>query len=79
MEHVPGRSVNLAMSERGIQALAEVGLAETILAKVIPMKARMIHELDGRRWAYPYGTHGEVSFYYSIHLLRSFLWLEMII
>ena len=50
--------------------LAEVGLAETILAKVIPMKARMIHELDGRRWAYPYGTHGEVSFYYSIHLLR---------
>lgn len=61
MEHVPGRSVNLAMSERAIQALAEVGLADTILAKAIPMKARMIHELDGRRWAYPYGTHGEVS------------------
>lgn len=61
MEHVAGRSINLAMSERAIAALRAVGLAEIVLQNAIPMKARMIHDLDGKRWAYPYGTHGEVS------------------
>lgn len=68
MEHVPGRSINLAMSVRAITALTEVGVADTVLSKVIPMHARMIHELDGRTWAYPYGTHGEVLYSFPMPL-----------
>lgn len=56
-----GISINLAMSTRALAALKDVGLDETVLESTIPMKARMIHELDGRRWAYPYGTKHEVS------------------
>lgn len=61
MENVVGRSINLAMSVRGLSALAEVGMDDAVRSKAIPMRARMIHELDGRTWEYPYGTHGEVN------------------
>jgi len=53
-------SINLALSTRGIEALKEVGLAETVLQRAIPMRARMIHELDGACWSYAYGTKGQV-------------------
>lgn len=55
-----GISINLAMSVRAIEALEEVGVANEVLQCTIPMRARMIHELDGTRWAYPYGTSNEV-------------------
>lgn len=38
-----GRSINLALSTRGIDALARVGLDREVLATAIPMKGRMIH------------------------------------
>jgi kynurenine 3-monooxygenase len=41
-----GRSINLALSERGLSALRQVGLAEEVLKKVIPMPGRMIHSPD---------------------------------
>jgi len=50
-----GRSINLALSHRGIEALKEVGLAENILADAIPMKGRMIHPLEGELHLQPYG------------------------
>src|SRR5438552_13821627 len=43
-----GRSINLALSARGIHALREVGLADEVLRNVIPMPGRMIHTADGR-------------------------------
>ena len=41
-----GRSINLALAIRGIHALEEVGLYKKIKPQTIPMKGRMIHDLD---------------------------------
>jgi kynurenine 3-monooxygenase len=43
-----GRSINLALSARGIDALRRVGLDRQVLDTVIPMRGRMLHEPDGR-------------------------------
>jgi kynurenine 3-monooxygenase len=50
-----GRSINLALSVRGIHALNDVGLHEDIMRIAIPMKGRMIHALDGALAFQPYG------------------------
>lgn len=42
-----GRSINLAISVRGLHALSQVGLAERALAHAIPMRGRIIHPLEG--------------------------------
>ncbi len=42
-----GRSINLALSKRGITALEGVGLAERVLKDAIPMYGRMIHDRGG--------------------------------
>ncbi len=42
-----GRSINLALSTRGIHALKEVGLYDEIKKIAIPMYGRMIHSLEG--------------------------------
>ncbi len=56
-----GRSINLALSVRGLHALREVGLAETVLAEAIPMRGRMMHSRDGRLTFQPYGTEESES------------------
>ena len=62
MEHVSGRSINLALSHRGRSALSRVGLEETVIQQHgIPMYGRMIHATDGRRKVIPYGKAGQVS------------------
>ncbi len=40
---VGGRSINLAISTRGIHALEEIGIADEALQHAIPMRGRMIH------------------------------------
>src|SRR5262245_23062015 len=50
-----GRSINLAISVRGISALREVGLAEEVLASAIAMPGRMIHDRSGHLHFQPYG------------------------
>jgi kynurenine 3-monooxygenase len=54
-----GRSINLALSDRGIKALQEVGIAEEILKIAIPMHGRQIHNLDGSEAFQPYGKEGQ--------------------
>ncbi|HEY2712112.1 MAG TPA: NAD(P)/FAD-dependent oxidoreductase [Chthoniobacterales bacterium] len=51
---VGGRSINLALSTRGIHALQEVGLAEQVLQHAIPMRGRMIHDRSGGMHFSPY-------------------------
>lgn len=51
-----GRSINLALSARGLHALDRVGLAGEILNLAVPMRGRMIHSQDGRTAFQPYGT-----------------------
>jgi kynurenine 3-monooxygenase len=40
---VGGRSINLAVSTRGIHALQQLGIADEVLKHAIPMRGRMIH------------------------------------
>jgi kynurenine 3-monooxygenase len=51
-----GRSINLALSERGLHALGEAGLAEAARKISIPMRGRMMHAVSGARTFQPYGT-----------------------
>ncbi|GAB0094573.1 Kynurenine 3-monooxygenase [Sergentomyia squamirostris] len=53
-ELIGGRSINLALSARGRKALAEVGLEEVVLEHGIPMRGRMLHDLNGNRRIVPY-------------------------
>jgi len=55
-----GRSINLALSSRGIRALAHVGLAEKVMQTTIPMKGRLLHDLEGNLTFSAYsGREGE--------------------
>ncbi|XP_007940908.2 LOW QUALITY PROTEIN: kynurenine 3-monooxygenase [Orycteropus afer afer] len=56
---IRGRSINLALSYRGRQALKAIGLEDQIVSQGIPMKARMIHSLSGKKTAIPYGTKSQ--------------------
>src|SRR5260370_21512368 len=58
MRRVPvsaGRSINLALSTRGIHALAEAGLWGAMSQIIIPMKGRMKHSVTGGLTFQPYG------------------------
>jgi kynurenine 3-monooxygenase len=50
-----GRSINLALSVRGIHALQEVGLADEVLSDSVLMRGRMMHGRDGSLTFQPYG------------------------
>jgi len=56
---VRGRSINLAVSERGLTALAEVGLKEKVLEHAVPMSGRMMHGIDGTLTYQPYSKNPE--------------------
>jgi kynurenine 3-monooxygenase len=51
---VGGRSINLALSTRGIHALEQVGIADDVLRHAIPMRGRMIHDKSGNLHFAPY-------------------------
>lgn len=44
----------MALSVRGRKALAQVGLEEKLLEHGIPMRGRMLHDLNGQTQAVPY-------------------------
>ena len=54
-----GRSINLALSNRGIRALEEVGLGAEMKKNSVPMKGRLMHDLKGQLTFQPYGTSGQ--------------------
>ena len=51
---VGGRSINLALSTRGIHALEQLGIADEVLRHAIPMRGRMIHDKSGDLHFSPY-------------------------
>jgi len=51
-----GRSINLALANRGISALEEVGVMESLRSALIPMAGRMLHDEEGRLRLIPYGN-----------------------
>lgn len=54
-----GRSINLALSDRGIRALEEVGIMEEVRKICIPMHGRYIHNSDGSTAFQAYGKEGQ--------------------
>ncbi|MEJ0054819.1 MAG: NAD(P)/FAD-dependent oxidoreductase [Bacteroidota bacterium] len=54
-----GRSINLALSNRGLRALEEVGLAEKMKPVAIPLHGRTMHDTKGNLSFLPYGTQGQ--------------------
>src|SRR5215469_18251780 len=53
-----GRSINLAISARGLRALDEVGLRELSLSRALPMHGRMVHGPGGEPSFRPYSADG---------------------
>ena len=51
-----GRSINLALSVRGVHALRGLGLDRRILSEAIAMRGRMMHGVDGALTFQPYGV-----------------------
>jgi kynurenine 3-monooxygenase len=54
-----GKSINLALSNRGWLPLKEVGLEQTVEKMVIPMRGRMMHDQEGFLTFQPYGREGQ--------------------
>lgn len=50
-----GRSINLAVSTRGLFALNQSGLDAEVLRRAVPMLGRMIHPVQGERMLQRYG------------------------
>jgi len=53
-----GRSINLAISARGLEALDHVGLRELTLSRALPMHGRMVHSPEGQQSFRPYSADG---------------------
>ena len=68
-----GRSINLALSHRGREALRAVGCEETVLSFAIPMKGRMIHSLSGDMTSQAYSTEGNAILSIDRHKLNNHL------
>lgn len=58
-DYAGGRSINLALSNRGIRSLEEVGLADELKRIAIPMHGRMMHDIKGNLSYQAYGKDGQ--------------------
>jgi kynurenine 3-monooxygenase len=61
-EILAGRSINLALSDRGWKALEKAGIAEEIHKIAIPMYGRKMHALDGALTYQPYGRENQAIY-----------------
>ena len=57
-----GRSINLALSDRGWRGLEGVGIADDIKKISIPMYGRFIHHKDGTNAYQPYGKDNQAIY-----------------
>lgn len=58
-----GRSINLALAARGINALRRVGIHDALRDAMVPMRARMIHDRDGGTTRQPYGSRPDEAIF----------------
>jgi kynurenine 3-monooxygenase len=57
-----GRSINLALSDRGWRGLAGAGLVDDVKKVAIPMSGRMIHGIDGKTVYQAYAKEGQAIY-----------------
>lgn len=60
--YIGGRSINLALSQRGWSAIEKVGLKDEINEIAIPMYGRVIHQRDGSKDYQPYGKENQAIY-----------------
>ncbi len=61
-----GRSINLALAERGLHALRQADLADTVMAQAIMMRGRMVHPVGGEPMLLRYGRD-DSEVIWSVH------------
>ena len=54
-----GRSINLALSERGLDALRRIDLVDSVMAPALPMHGRMMHGVDSKLTFQSYSAAGD--------------------
>ncbi|PKR81943.1 kynurenine 3-monooxygenase [Brumimicrobium salinarum] len=59
---IGGRSINLALSNRGFKALELAGFADEIKSIAIPMYGRKMHDIEGNLTYQPYGKEDEAIY-----------------
>ncbi len=59
---IGGRSINLALSNRGFKALEMAGIADEIRKMCIPMYGRKMHDIEGNLTYQPYGKENEAIY-----------------
>src|SRR5690606_22281301 len=67
--YVGGRSINLALAERGLNALRAAELDREVLDQSIVMRGRMVHFAEGGEQLQPYGLN-EREVIRSVHRAR---------
>lgn len=61
-----GRSINLALAERGLHALRQAGLQDVVMAQAVMMRGRMVHATDGATQLLRYGRD-DSEVIWSVH------------
>jgi kynurenine 3-monooxygenase len=61
-----GRSINLALAERGLNALRQAGLTEAVMAQAVMMRGRMVHPSSGDTQLLRYGRD-DSEVIWSVH------------
>ena len=61
-----GRSINLALAERGLHALRQAGLKDAVMAQAVMMRGRMVHAADGSTQLLRYGKD-DSEVIWSVH------------
>jgi kynurenine 3-monooxygenase len=61
-----GRSINLALAERGLHALRQAGLTEAVMAQAVMMRGRMVHPLGAEPQLLRYGRD-DSEVIWSVH------------
>ncbi|MCH7410283.1 FAD-dependent monooxygenase [Belliella sp. DSM 111904] len=57
-----GRSINMALSDRGWRALEKIGLKDKIMPLAIPMYGRKVHDEHGKTSFIPYGKDNQAIY-----------------
>ena len=66
-----GKSINLALSNRGWKALDKVGVGDEIRKFAIPMYGRMMHDLEGNLTYQQYGSNDQAIYSVSRGLVNA--------
>lgn len=73
MKIVQGKSINLALSDRGWKGLEGAGVGDEIRKVALPMSGRLMHGIDGSLTYQPYGKEGQAIYSVSRGLLNQTL------